>query len=69
MELADLRARLNMKDLRHIYDCLHDQINTLMDQWEATKYKDEDLDIYIDELCAVRDKVSKILNDPQLRTF
>ena len=69
MELADLHARLNTKDLRHIYDCVSDSINAMMDRWEATKHKDHDLDIYIDELCDVRDKISKILNDPKLRTF
>lgn len=69
MELAELHSRLNMRDLRHIYDCVSDSINVMMDRWEATKYKDTDLDHYIDELCDVRDKVSKILNDPLNKTY
>lgn len=52
---------LSTSDLRHCYDCLHDQIDTLMSQWEQGKFKDQQLDAYIDELCEVRDKVSKLL--------
>lgn len=65
----ELSTALTPKDLQHIYDCVSDQINAQMDRWEASKYKDEDLDHYIDELCDVRDKVSKILNNPLNRTF
>lgn len=69
MEPADLHSRLNIKDLRHCYDCVSDQINMFMDRWEQGRHKDADLDAYIDTLCDVRDKISKILNDPKLRTF
>lgn len=69
MEPADLHARLNMKDLRLMHAVLVENIVELSDEWEAGKFKDKDLDAYIDDLCAVRDKISKILNDPKLRTF
>lgn len=69
MELAELHSKLNMRDLRLIYDCVSDQINAQMDLWEQSKHRDNDLDLYIDELCDVRDKVSKILNNPLNRTF
>lgn len=52
---------LTPNDLKHAYDCVHDQINTLMDQWEQGRHKDADLDAYIDTLCDVRDKISQVL--------
>ena len=69
MEPADLHSRLNMKDLNLMHAVLVENIVELSDEWEAGRFKDKDLDVYIDELCDVRDKISKILNDPKLKTF
>ena len=54
-------SSLTTRDLRHIYDCLQDQISTQMELWERGKHQDHDLDAYIDVLCDVRDKLVKIL--------
>ena len=54
-------SSLTYQDLRYCHEALQDQISENMDLWSAGKCKDNELDAYIDRLCAVRDKVSKIL--------
>jgi len=57
--------QLTTKDLQLIHAALVEDIVELSDEWERGKFKDNNLDLYIDQLCEVRDKVSKILKEPQ----
>ena len=56
-----MSSALTKDDLRHILDCLHDQIETQMDLWEAGGHKDKELDNYIDTLCDVKDKIKYMI--------
>lgn len=54
--------QLTPKDLQLIHTELGDSIDELQNEWERGRFKDNDLDRYIDQLCDVKNKISHILH-------